>query len=386
MPYKIWHDKTMSYKYLRVWGSAAYIHRLLGDKLDSNSSLCRFVGYPKETASEASPQTDAVGSSMLIVPTIDIPVLRRLTRVSQQPERYGFLDLIGQLDNDPKTYGEAMPDIDSGKWIVGMESEIDSMSSNKIWTLVDPPKSVKAVGFKWVYKRKLGANGEVITFKARLGAKAAWYDYEIWQMNVKMTFLNGFVDEEIYMNQPEDSHLLEKNRRSVIFKSLSMVSNKLSKARISVLIRKQSPKTNEELRKMFYIPYVSAIGYNDASFQCDEDDAESQLEFLFKLNSGLVVWKNSKQDTTTDSTRKAEYIAVLEWVLDNVVKPTELTHGKSSYGALVAWSVRLELPGFDNMGLVRALEEPKQSHTYDGCTLGLAKDDDILDVVIIHLL
>ncbi|KAL0328091.1 UNVERIFIED_CONTAM: hypothetical protein Scaly_2241700 [Sesamum calycinum] len=34
-------------------------------------------------------------------------------------------------------------------------------------------------------------------------AIAAWYDYEIWQMNVKMAFLNGFVEEEIYMDQPE---------------------------------------------------------------------------------------------------------------------------------------------------------------------------------------
>ncbi|KAL0301929.1 UNVERIFIED_CONTAM: hypothetical protein Sradi_6469700, partial [Sesamum radiatum] len=48
-PYKIWHGKPASYKYLRVWGSLAYVKRLMGDKLDSRSSLCRFVGYPKET-------------------------------------------------------------------------------------------------------------------------------------------------------------------------------------------------------------------------------------------------------------------------------------------------------------------------------------------------
>ncbi|KAL0457645.1 UNVERIFIED_CONTAM: hypothetical protein Slati_0391700 [Sesamum latifolium] len=36
-----------------------------------------------------------------------------------------------------------------------------------------------------------------------LHAIAAWYDYEIWQMDVKMTFLNCFVDEEIFMDQPE---------------------------------------------------------------------------------------------------------------------------------------------------------------------------------------
>ncbi|KAL0439301.1 UNVERIFIED_CONTAM: hypothetical protein Slati_2413100 [Sesamum latifolium] len=49
-------------------------------------------------------------------------------------------------------------------------------------------------------------------------AIAVWYDYEIWQMDVKMAFLNGFIEEEIFMDQPEVSLLLEKNRRSVISK------------------------------------------------------------------------------------------------------------------------------------------------------------------------
>ncbi|KAL0453701.1 UNVERIFIED_CONTAM: Retrovirus-related Pol polyprotein from transposon RE2 [Sesamum latifolium] len=106
------------------------------------------------------------------------------------------------------------------------------MGSNQVWTLVDPPKGVRPVGCKWIYKRKLGADGEVMTFKARLMAKgytqrpgvdfeetyspiamtksirimfsiATWYDYKIWQMDVKMAFLNSFVEEEIFMDQPE---------------------------------------------------------------------------------------------------------------------------------------------------------------------------------------
>ncbi|KAL0405952.1 UNVERIFIED_CONTAM: hypothetical protein Slati_3909100 [Sesamum latifolium] len=48
--YEIWHGKPASYKYLRVWGSPAYIKRLVEDKLDSRYSLCKFVGYLKETA------------------------------------------------------------------------------------------------------------------------------------------------------------------------------------------------------------------------------------------------------------------------------------------------------------------------------------------------
>ncbi|KAL0285945.1 UNVERIFIED_CONTAM: hypothetical protein Sangu_2755900 [Sesamum angustifolium] len=48
IPYQIWHSKPDSYKYLRMWGSSAYIKRLVEDKLDSKSSLCWFIGYAKE--------------------------------------------------------------------------------------------------------------------------------------------------------------------------------------------------------------------------------------------------------------------------------------------------------------------------------------------------
>ncbi|KAL0401712.1 UNVERIFIED_CONTAM: Retrovirus-related Pol polyprotein from transposon TNT 1-94 [Sesamum latifolium] len=125
-----------------------------------------------------------------------------------------------------------MSDIDSDKWLEAMKFEMDSMDSNQVWSLVDPPKGARPVGCKWVYKCKLRADEEVTTFKARLVAKgynqrpgvdfeetyspvpmakfirillaiAAWYDYEIWQMDVKTAFLNDFVEQEIFMDQSE---------------------------------------------------------------------------------------------------------------------------------------------------------------------------------------
>ena len=113
-----------------------------------------------------------------------------------------------------------------------MKSELDSIYSNQIWDLVKAPNDIKPVGCKWVYKRKRGIDGRVETFKARPVAKgytqkkgidyeetfspvgmlksirillsiAAHYDYEIWQMDVKTTFLNGNLEEEIYMMQLE---------------------------------------------------------------------------------------------------------------------------------------------------------------------------------------
>ncbi|KAL0367098.1 UNVERIFIED_CONTAM: hypothetical protein Sradi_3599900 [Sesamum radiatum] len=64
-----------------------------------------------------------------------------------------------------------MSNIDLDKWLEAMKSEMNFIGSNQVWTLVDPPKGVKPVWYKWVYKRKLGADGEVIAFKARLVAK-----------------------------------------------------------------------------------------------------------------------------------------------------------------------------------------------------------------------
>ncbi|KAL2228693.1 UNVERIFIED_CONTAM: hypothetical protein Sindi_1849000 [Sesamum indicum] len=65
--------------------------------------------------------------------------------------------------------------IDSDKWLEAMKSQMDSMGSNKVLTLVLPPKGVKHVGCKWVYKYKLGADGKVTTFKAGLMEKDTNY-------------------------------------------------------------------------------------------------------------------------------------------------------------------------------------------------------------------
>ncbi|KAL0402133.1 UNVERIFIED_CONTAM: hypothetical protein Slati_4243200 [Sesamum latifolium] len=169
MPYEIWHDKPASYKYVRVWGSPAHVKRLEGDKLDSRSSLCRFIGYPKKTAGyyfyDPSEQkifvsrnavflkkdflADNRRDEVLLEESSEVlPVLHRSIRESRAPERYEFVGLTSQLDNDPKTYEETMLNIDSEKWLEAMKSKMDSMGSNQVWTLVDPPKGVRPVRCK----------------------------------------------------------------------------------------------------------------------------------------------------------------------------------------------------------------------------------------------
>ncbi|KAK9020324.1 hypothetical protein V6N11_054813 [Hibiscus sabdariffa] len=163
--------------------------------------------------------------------------LRRSTRDRHEPKRYGFLvtthgDAILVYQDEPKTYQEAVSSPDSEKWLEAMRFEMDSMSENQTWTLVEPPERVKPIGCKWVFKKKTDMDGNVQSYKGRLVAKdfrqihsvdydetfspvamtksirillaiAAFHDYEIWQMYVKTAFLNGKLEEDVYMTQPE---------------------------------------------------------------------------------------------------------------------------------------------------------------------------------------
>jgi hypothetical protein len=137
------------------------------------------------------------------------------------------------LDNDEiATYKEAMMGSDSDKWLGAMESEIQSMHDNQVWNLIDPIDGVRPIDCKWIYKKKTNMDGNVHVYIARLAAKgfkqihgvdydktfspvamlksvriilaiAAYFDYEIWQMDVKTALLNGSLAEDVYMTQPE---------------------------------------------------------------------------------------------------------------------------------------------------------------------------------------
>ncbi|KAL0337553.1 UNVERIFIED_CONTAM: Retrovirus-related Pol polyprotein from transposon TNT 1-94 [Sesamum calycinum] len=152
-PYKIWHGKPASYKYLTVWSSPAYVKKLVGDKLDSRSSLCRFVGYPKETVGyyfyDPPAQKIFVSRNAMFLkkkfPTesrCDEMLLEESTETPQQ--------------NDATSFEPLVP-------TDGVSFLRRSIKESR------PPE--RPVGCKWVYKYKLGADEEVTAFKARLVAK-----------------------------------------------------------------------------------------------------------------------------------------------------------------------------------------------------------------------
>ena len=66
---------------------------------------------------------------------------------------------------------EALASPDKAKWIDAMEMEMESLHKNEVWDLVKLPKDRKAVGSKWVFKLKVGPDGLVQRYKARLVAQ-----------------------------------------------------------------------------------------------------------------------------------------------------------------------------------------------------------------------
>ncbi|PKI66182.1 hypothetical protein CRG98_013435 [Punica granatum] len=101
---------------------------------------------------------------------------RRSGKIRHEPEIYGFLvtqdnDVLLVDNDEPTTYAEAVTGPDSEKWLEAMRSEMESMYTNQVWTLVDPPEGVKPIGCKWVFKKKTDMDGNVITFKGRLVVK-----------------------------------------------------------------------------------------------------------------------------------------------------------------------------------------------------------------------
>jgi hypothetical protein len=131
---------------------------------------------------------------------------------------------------ESSTYTKLVVSGDREKWVVAMQEEMQSLDKNGTWDIVRLPTGKKAVRYKWIFKRKEGSSpSEASRFKARLVAKGfsqisgidyndvfslvvkhssirallsivAMHDLELEQLDVKIAFLHGDLDEEIYMD------------------------------------------------------------------------------------------------------------------------------------------------------------------------------------------
>ncbi|WVZ71230.1 hypothetical protein U9M48_019842 [Paspalum notatum var. saurae] len=141
-------------------------------------------------------------------------------------ESFGDDYIVYLVDDTPRIIEEAYSSRDFDLWKEAVRSEMDSIMSNGTWKVVERLYGCKPIGCKWVFKKKLRPDGTIERYKARLvikgySQKEASHGLLVNQMDVKTAFLNGELDEEIYMNQP--AGFVAKGQEGMVCKLLKFL-------------------------------------------------------------------------------------------------------------------------------------------------------------------
>nr|GEY72596.1 hypothetical protein [Tanacetum cinerariifolium] len=178
-------------------------------------------------------------------------VSRPSLRIPNRTEHIGGSVVSKEVtkEDDPKTFDEAMKSHDVAFWKEAINDEMNSIMGNNTWVLADLPPGCKPFGCKWIFKIKLKVDGTIEKFKARLvilgfkqksriyyfdtyalgsyqyhkivDCNASLHNMIIHHVDVKIAFLNGDLEKEVYMNQPRGLIMPEnKNKVCKLINSL----------------------------------------------------------------------------------------------------------------------------------------------------------------------
>ncbi|GJS61509.1 putative ribonuclease H-like domain-containing protein [Tanacetum coccineum] len=201
------------------------IPEILSDQSSSSDSIHTIVHTDHQISKHNSKWTKDHPLEN-IIGELDRPVSTRLQLHEQALFCYydAFLTVV-----EPKTYKDALT---QSYWIEAMQEELNEFERLEVWELVPRPDKVMVITLKWIYKVKLDELGGILKNKARLVARgyrqeegidfeesfalvarleairiflafAAHMNMVVYQMDVKTIFLNGNLQEEVYVSQPD---------------------------------------------------------------------------------------------------------------------------------------------------------------------------------------
>ncbi|KAJ9557116.1 LOW QUALITY PROTEIN: hypothetical protein OSB04_011730 [Centaurea solstitialis] len=303
------------------------------------------------------------------------------------------------------------------------------MYDNQVWELTDLPQHCRVVGRKWVFKKKTDMDGNVHTFKARLVTKgftqthgidydetfspvamlksirilmaiSAYFNYEIWQMDVKTAFLNGKLTEDVYMEQPEGFEDPENpNKVCKLLKSIYGLKQASRRWNLHFDERiKEFSFAKSEFEPCVYTKFSGSIVtflvlYVDDILLIGNDvptlqSVKSWLSKCFQMKDlgeaayilGIKIYRNRSkrliglsqstyidkwrrdlmeklEDTIADSTTEAEYIAASDAAKEAIWLRNFLSDLR------VVASISRPIDIFcDNSGVVAQAKEPREHH------------------------
>jgi transposase InsO family protein len=149
----------------------------------------------------------------------------------------------------PGSYKTAMNHPDKNEWQKAIDDELDSIKKNGVWSIINKPNNKNIISTRWVFVKKMNENGELQKYKARLVARgfeqihgidynetfapvvrlnsiriifsiAVQFNMQIHQMDVKTAFLNGYLDEDIYIEIPDGINANKQTQCCKLHKSL----------------------------------------------------------------------------------------------------------------------------------------------------------------------
>ncbi|RVW53922.1 Retrovirus-related Pol polyprotein from transposon TNT 1-94 [Vitis vinifera] len=263
------------------------------------------------------------------------------------------------LEDDLISASQVKQSSDSEKWIDAIKDEMKLMKDKGVWDLVELSKGVKSIGCKWIFKTKRDLKGNIVRYKARLVAKGftqkegidyketfspvsskdsfriimtliAHYDLELHQMDVKTAFLNGNIDETIYMVQPKnfesnDSKQLENVVDQCIYLKFSGSKFIILVLYVDDILLASMDHWKNAKRVMRYLQrtkyymltyrrssHLEIVGYSDSDFAGYLDSRRSTSGYIFMLAGRAISWKSVKQTLIASSTIEGEFIAYYE--------------------------------------------------------------------------
>nr|GEV21554.1 retrovirus-related Pol polyprotein from transposon TNT 1-94 [Tanacetum cinerariifolium] len=312
--------------------------------------------------------------------------LNQRTLRSHAQDKSNFFCFISTIE--PKNINEVLKD---ENYVMAMQEELNQFKTNDVWELVLNPMDMTIIGTKWVYRNNLDENGVVTRNKARLVAQgynqeegidyddtyapvarlesirillayASTLDFKLYQMDVKSAFLNGFINEEVYVEQP--SGFINFAKPDYAYK--------LKKALYGL---KQAPKD-------WIIGFsVETIVYADSDHAGDYVDRKSTSGVCTFMRCCLTSWFSKKQTALAISTIEAKYVSVRkacqqalwmkEALIDYVVRLDEIPIMCDNKGAIDLKKVSSE----DNIADI--LTKPLKRDTFNYLRLGLGMMEQI---------
>ncbi|GKE53896.1 zinc finger, CCHC-type containing protein, partial [Tanacetum coccineum] len=238
----------------------------------------RFSSVPRPTLRIPNETKDIGGSVVLEEVTEEVvtqqpePELRKGTR-DEDSEQYSY---CFNVEDDHKTFDEAMKSQDVAFWKEAINVEMDSIMGNT-WVLADLPPGYKPLRCKWIFKRKL-------------------------KMDVKTTFLNSDLDEEVYMNQIQ-GFIMPGNENKFSMKDMGEADVILGiriKHKSNGIAISQSYYIEKVLKKFNYFDCTLVSTLMDASEKLipmpNNGQAVSQLEYSRVIGCLMYAMTCTKPD------------------------------------------------------------------------------------------